>query len=160
MGLPRALTALVVPVTRKALGRKRTVLGSLMAAWPSVVGEDMGRLTVPERVTLAGGGGRAQGVLVLRVATADAPTVEYAVPALRDRINAHYGFAAITRIKLIQVPVAGRGRAPPPPLGASGKDTSPSELSPAVAQVDDDDLRRSLASLERAIRSREDPDGP
>lgn len=155
MGLPRSLTAIVQPVARTALGRKRTVLGSLIAAWPGVVGEDIARLAVPDKVSLAGPG-RGEGVLVLRVAAADAPTIEYAIPYLCERINAHYGHQAVTRIKLVQ-----RGMPGWPPLraGMAAAETATAELEPdlkdALAGIEDADLRRSLAALGEAILRRE-----
>lgn len=155
MGRPRALTAVVQPVTRAALGRKRSVLGSLIAAWPAVVGEDIARRTVPDKVTLSGPG-RGQGVLVLRVAPADALSIEYAVPELRQRINAHYGYEAVSRIKLLQSAPAGSTQRP---AMAGAARAVPVPLEPALAArlagVADDDLRRSLTALGQAIRARE-----
>lgn len=154
MGRPRALTAVVQPVTRAALGRKRSVLGSLIAAWPTVAGEDIARRTVPDKVTLSGAGG-GLGVLVLRVASADALSIEYAVPELRERINAHYGYQAVSRIKLVQSALPGRLQPP----AATGQPPAPVALEPslvaALATVADDDLRQSLAALGQAIRARE-----
>ncbi|NBC32733.1 MAG: DUF721 domain-containing protein, partial [Alphaproteobacteria bacterium] len=101
------------------------------------------------------------GVLVLRVAPADAPTIEYAVPHLRDRINAHYGYQAVSRIKLLQRAPPARPR--PGPAPAPTPDVGKSDLGPALraslAGIEDAELRTSLAALGQAIQDRERKSG-
>lgn len=165
MGLPRALTAIAQPVTRRALGRKRTVLGSLLVAWSDIVGEEMARQAIPERVTLSGGG-RESGVLVLRVGSADAMTVSYAAPELLQRINSHFGYRAIAKITLKQSPVGPRPLAPNagqakrlPINGGQEIDAQAVEgLSSTLAEVTDPEIRQALERFGRALMSREDSD--
>ena len=167
MALPRALTAVAQPVARSALGRKRTVLGSLLMAWPDIVGAEMARRAVPDRVALSGAG-RDDGVLVLRVASADALSLTYAIPGLRQQINTHYGYPAIAKIKLkhgtVGRPASGaqavsgalmaQGRAAF--LAAAASETVQAELAGVeLASVEDPEIRQALERLGQALAIRE-----
>ena len=162
MGLPRSLTAVAQPVTRRALGKKRTVLGSLLAAWSDVAGPEIARLAVPDRLTLSGGG-RDSGVLVLRVASADALSISYALPDLRQRINTHYGYQAVAKITLKQTPIGSRAPArdpwgstlSPPSRERGAGDLAEPELSTMLTDVDDPDIRQALERFGRALHARE-----
>jgi hypothetical protein len=150
MSRPRALAAVLRPVTRQALGRSRTAVGSLIADWAAIVGEATAARAVPEKLTFPRGR-RDGGTVVLRVAAADALRLQHEAPRILERINGHYGYRAVERLKLVQGtpvrPPAGPVRRP---LGAGDR----AAIADAVADVADAALRDRLAALGRALYGR------
>ncbi|MEQ8966495.1 MAG: DciA family protein [Azospirillaceae bacterium] len=148
---PRALAAVIGPITRSALGKSKSAIAALIADWPVVVGPEIAAAARPER--LAFPRGRQDGAtLTLTVAPAEALVLQHDLPRLIERINAHYGYAAVAKIKLVQAPPppAPAARAPARPIPAGEAAT----IDAAVAGVEDDDLRARLAELGRALLRR------
>jgi hypothetical protein len=65
-----------------------------------------------------------------------------------DRINTFFGSQIVARLALTQAPVGHRRRTPVPPL-SSGEER---EVAETVAPIEDEELRKSLTRLGRAIR--------
>ena len=136
----------------RAAGEKRgfAVL-RLLTRWPEIAGEDMARITRPVRIGYSRDGFGA--TLTLLTAAAQAPIVQMHLPRLRERVNACYGYAAISRISLTQTAATGfsEGRAdflPAPP--AAPATANPDLCRKAAAQVQgvqDDGLRAALETL-------------
>jgi len=150
MSRPRALAAVLRPVTRQALGRSRAAVGSLVADWAAIVGEATAARAVPEKVTFPRGR-RDGGVVVLRVMAAEALRLQHEAPRILERINGHYGYRAIERLKLVQgTPVRPVDRPVYRPLSAGDQ----AGIAGAVAGVADAALRDRLAALGRALYGR------
>ncbi len=156
MSRPRALAALMAPITRQALGRSRSAVGSLLAEWTAIVGDDLARRTIPDRLSFRRGQ-RDGGELVLRVEPADALEVQHEMPRLIDRINRHYGYAAIARVKLIQTP---RPQPAPRPAAGTLDPADRAALEAVLARVEDAELRERLARLGRALFATDRRGGP
>jgi len=146
---PRSLAAVAGPVARRALGRSRSAVAALIADWPAVVGPEIAAAARPE--SLGFPRGRQDGAtLTLKVAPAEALTLQHDLPRLAERINAHYGYAAVARIKLVQAP-------PPVPPAPASRPLTPAEaatVDATVAAVADAGLRARLAELGRALLRR------
>src|SRR5512135_3023423 len=135
---PRSLAALLQPIARQALGKQGAALGALFADWPAIVGEEVARRALPEWLSLPGPR-QEQGVLTLRVDPADALELQHDAPRLIERINAYYGYRAISRITLIQAPPSRR-----PGPATRRRPLTPSEeteLETVLAGIDDEGLR-------------------
>lgn len=77
----------------------------LLTHWAEVAGADLGRITRPVKV---GYGREGMGAtLTLLTTGAMAPMVEMQKERLRERVNAVYGYAAISRILLTQTAATG-----------------------------------------------------
>ena len=129
----------------------------LLTHWPEVVGEDLARMTRPVKIGYGREGFGA--TLTLLVASAHAPMVQMQIPRLIERVNAAYGYAAISRILLTQTAASGFAegqaefspapKAPPPP--------DPALLAKAAetaAPVKDPDLRAALEAMAQNILTR------
>ena len=151
MKSPRALAALIDPIARRALERRHPVLATLLTEWPVIVGPRLGAATLPEKLSSRPEQG---GVLDLRVASADAVEVQHQLPLLIERINAFYGYMAIQRIKLVHGPVRRpqSAAAPSRPLAAGDA----ASIDKALAGIEDEELRRRLDALARAVFARND----
>jgi hypothetical protein len=130
----------------------------LLTHWAEVAGDEMARKTRPVKIGY-GKGGMMGATLTLLVRAAEAPMVQMALPVLKERVNAVYGYAAISHIHLTQTAATGFSegqaefvaakKAPAPP--------DPAVLARAhgVAQeVADPSLRTALEQLAQNILTR------
>jgi hypothetical protein len=149
----RALAATLPAITRTALARRGFAEGGLIAEWPSIVGAAIAARCQPAKLSLARPGRRQDGALMLRVEPGFALELQHLAPQIIERVNGHYGYAAIARLTFQQGPLSTpRRQAPSPlrPLGAAEE----ADLREQVAAVEDEDLRGALERLGRALRQR------
>ena len=126
----------------------------LLTHWAEAVGEDMARKTRPVKIGYGKGGMGA--TLTLLVKAAEAPMIQMAVPRLKDRVNAVYGYAAISHIHLTQTAATGfaEGQAEfaPAPKALKQPDPATTAKAAAVAEgVADPSLRQALDLLAQNI---------
>ncbi len=91
---------------RLAAGRYGFAAADLLSRWPEAAGEAFAGLCRPVRVTY----GRSRGLgatLLVEARGAHAPEIEMQAPVLLERINAFYGYRAISRLKVTQAGGAG-----------------------------------------------------
>ncbi len=130
----------------------------LLTHWAEVAGEDMARVTRPVKV---GYGREGMGAsLTLLVSGAMAPIVEMQKEKLRERVNAVYGYAAISRIILTQTASTGfaEGQAEFTPAPRKIAVIDPKVQAEAVrtaAPVQNADLRAALEALAQNILNRQ-----
>lgn len=132
----------------------------LLTHWPEIVGEDLATVTRPVKVGWAKEGFGA--TLTVLTTGPMAPMVEMRKTAIRDRVNACYGYNAIARIHLTQTAAQGfaEGQTPFAPAPAASAPPPPDPAvtakAAAVAQgVDDTGLRAALETLARNILTRQ-----
>ncbi|WP_415183746.1 DUF721 domain-containing protein [Phaeovulum sp.] len=130
----------------------------LLTHWAEVVGEDLAARTRPVKVGYGKGGFGA--TLTLLTMGASAPMVQMELPKIREKVNACYGYNAISKVLITQTaPMgfaegqAGFGPAPKAP---------PKQTDPAIRQraeetaqvVQDGGLRAALELLAQNVLSR------
>jgi len=151
MGKSRSLSAVAGPIARKALGKRFAALGALLGDWPHIVGADMARRTQAEKLEFPHGE-RQGGTLTIRAASADALELQHETPRILERLNGHFGYRAIDRIKLIQAP-------PAPPKPASVRPSKPptptesAEIANALSTVENPALRHHLEQMADALQT-------
>ena len=142
----------------RAAGESRGfAVARLLTHWAEAVGEDMARKTRPVKIGYGKGGMGA--TLTLLVRAAEAPMVQMALPQLKDRVNAVYGYAAVSHIHLTQTAATGfaEGQAEftPAPKAAKQPDPATTAKAQAVAEgVTDPSLRQALEQLAQNILTR------
>ncbi len=139
-------------IGRRKRGFERT------SHWEEIAGAETAAIARPVEVSYGRGGFGA--TLVLLTTGANAPMLEMQKERLRERVNATYGYAAISRIRLTQTapigfsegqaefrrkPKAGRP-APTPEIVARAHD--------AARGVQNEDLRKALEALAQNVLSR------
>lgn len=145
----------------RAAGESRGfAVARLLTHWAEVAGEDMARRTRPVKIGYGKGGLGA--TLTLLVRASEAPMVQMALPQLKERVNAVYGYAAIQHIHLTQTAATGfaEGQAKFTPAPKAPKPTDPAVTAKAatVAEgVSDPGLRRALEQLAQNILTRPRP---
>ena len=129
----------------------------LLTHWAEVAGEEMARKTRPVKIGYGKGGMGA--TLTLLVKAAEAPMVQMALPQLKDRVNAVYGYAAVSHIHLTQTAATGfaEGQAEFTPAPKPAKPADPVLSAKAQAAADgvtDPSLRSALEQLAQNILTR------
>ena len=130
----------------------------LLTHWPEIAGEELSRVTRPVKVHYGREGMGAS--LTLLVSGAMAPIVEMQKEKLRERVNAIYGYAAISRIILTQTASTGfaEGQAeftPAPKKIAVIDPKVQAEAARTAAPIQNADLRAALEALAQNILNRQ-----
>ena len=142
---------------REAGEKRGFAVTRLLTQWAEVVGEDTARITRPVKI---GYGREGMGAtLTLLVSPAHAPMVQMDLPRLKDRVNAAYGYAAISRISLTQTAAVGFAEgqaefAPAPKRAITVDPALQAEARAVAAPVHDETLRAALEALAQNILTR------
>ncbi|MEM9343639.1 MAG: DciA family protein [Pseudomonadota bacterium] len=129
----------------------------LLTHWAEIAGQEIAKISRPVEVKFGRDGLGA--TLVLLVEGAHAPLVEMQAEALREKVNAVYGYRAISRIRITQTAPTGFAegqaefiRAPKQKRGPT--DAARQDAARQAAQIEDPALRQALESLGASILSR------
>jgi len=152
IGATRAVSTLIGPLTRRALGKHGFASASLISDWTTIIGAELAASCQPVKLAFAPGK-RDAGTLHLRVSGGAALEIQHVTPQLIERINGHLGYHAVARLKLIQGPLA-RGSAPRRPRTAPRNPVPPRQWD-GLDAIDDPALRESLERLGAAVAARE-----
>ena len=135
----------------------------LLTHWAEIAGADIAAVARPVRIGFAKGGFGA--TLTILCSGPGAPVVQMRLPAIRDRVNACYGYNAVSRVVITQTSAMGLAEEPTPFVGKQALE--PSDPPPAIrAEADalssaiaDDSLRAALAALGQNVlnRARKEP---
>lgn len=142
---PRALSTLLPAVAKTAFKRGGQALAALAADWDAIVGPEMGRQTLPVKLAFAPGE-RAGGTLHVAASGALALELQHL-----ERINGHFGYRAVERIRLVQdvARVEARMRRRTPARNANAN-----APAPPVEGVEDPELQAALKRLGQALARR------
>ncbi|MDJ0512198.1 MAG: DciA family protein [Methyloceanibacter sp.] len=162
-GGPRAIGGFVEKALDRAARARGFATTALLSDWPAIAGAELARYTMPDRLiwprrndpwdedgTDARGvpenttrGHKAGGAtLVLRIEGPRAIEVQHRGPQILERINAYFGYRAVTEMRFLQAPISRvrrPKRSPNPPLPAYGL--------PKSAGIQDKGLTRALERL-------------
>lgn len=149
---------LVRAPVRKAGESRGFAVARLLTHWPEVVGDEIAAQTRPVKVGY-GKGGLGATLTLLTIGPA-APLVQMQLEQIRERVNACYGYNAISRILLTQTAATGfaEGQASfapaPKPAPPAPDPVAARRAEAAVSAVSDPDLRAALALLGQNVLSR------
>jgi len=151
--IDRLAEALLDPVVSKA-GFSST---QILAAWPDIVGPDLAERSRPEKLRWParresddGTAGSSDGAtLVVRAEGGDAMELQYASAQIVAKINAIFGWRAVSRLSIRQAPVNTGQQDAQSPSPAPAKPAKPLDSGTAerIASVEDEELRDALARL-------------
>jgi hypothetical protein len=142
----------------RAVGESRGfAVARLLTHWAEIVGEDLARTTRPVKVGYGRDGLGA--TLTVLTTSAQAPMVQMDLPRIRDRVNACYGYAAISRISVTQTAPTGfaDGQVEFTPAPKIAPTVDPAIVQAAAETTDgvqDTSLRAALENLARNVLSR------
>ncbi len=143
---------------RKASESRGFAESRVLTHWAEIVGEDTARICQPVDVKYGRQGFGA--TLTVLTTGAQAPMLEMQKETLRTRINAAYGYNAITHMRITQTAPTGfaEGQAvfgAAPRAEKSKPDAATcAEAAEVAAPVGDDDLRQALERLAQNVISK------
>ncbi|MDA0305178.1 MAG: DciA family protein [Proteobacteria bacterium] len=152
-GGPRAIAASLAATTRDIFQKRGFADGAILKDWPTIAGEHLARHTRPEKITHPKAQGTG-GTLYLTIENGSiALELQHLQPLLIERINGFFGFKAVERLKITQGPLPASGERPAwqPRDLEKGEEAN---LAESLMDVQDDDLRRALENLGRAVLAR------
>ena len=135
---PRSLAALLPDLIRPALRRRSPAAAHLTAEWEAVVGPAIAAVSQPRRLF--------SGTLSIAASGSTALELQHLSAALMERINAHLGHKAVSRLRFVQdfsTPRLPASAPPPPQARAAAAD--------AVAHLPEGALRDALERLGRSV---------
>ena len=156
--LPDLLGRVLDPPAR----RRGLAEATLLTDWPAVVGPELAARSQPVKLT-GDRSARGAATLVLHCGSAAALELQHAELQLLERINDHFGYPAVARLRLIQAPPKRpvKHRAARPVRALTPDDLEAIEV--AVVPLADPGLREALARLGRTLKAQIDEpasDGP
>lgn len=142
----------------RRMGEKRGFSETrLLTHWAEIAGAETAAICRPVKVGFPRGGFGA--VLTLLTTGAQAPMLAMRLPQLREKVNACYGYAAISRIDITQTAPTGFAEgqaefAPKPRVRPAPGPEAEARARETAAGVGDDGLRASLERLALNIISK------
>ncbi|SLN67786.1 hypothetical protein PEL8287_03758 [Roseovarius litorisediminis] len=131
----------------------------LLTHWAEIVGEDIAAIAHP--VNVAYGRQGLGATLTVLTTGAQAPMLEMQKEKLRDKVNAVYGYNAISRLRITQTAPTGfaEGQASfahhaPPETKPLPEPETLKKAAKLVAPVGDTSLREALETLGRNVLSK------
>ncbi len=143
---------------RKATEKRGFVETRLLTHWAEIVGAATAGICRPVKVGYGREGFGA--TLTLLTSGANAPMLQAELPKIRERVNASYGYAAISQIRLTQTAASGFAApqaeyAPAPDRHLKTPDPKKSAaLNGTISDVESDSLRSALEALGQNILTR------
>jgi len=162
----KAVGSFVPRLTRPAFERYGFSAAALITDWETIVGTDLARYTMPERlkwpkrVEWTGNEvsdedrGRPGATLVLAVAAGRALDIQYRGAQLIDRINSYFGYRAVADLRIVQVASIRPLEAAATPQLAPTASTASSKPREELAQITAPDLKAALERMAEGIVAR------
>ena len=148
----RAVADLLPEVGGAAFKRFGFVQSAIVGRWGEIVGARYAEVSAPESIRFPTGK-RSDGTLTLTVTGAHAPMMQHVAPAIMERVNQFFGYAAIARIVIRQSAMpAPRLRAAPSSLRPV-----PAELGDSLRNIADPELHAVLTALAGAVAASDGP---
>ena len=148
----RSISHTVEKLTRPIFGGRGFSSGKILSEWPNIVGALLSKHTFPEKISYPPTE-RINGTLFLRI---DSPALSLELQHMEiqmlERINTHFGFKAVTRIKLIQGTLPTQENKGPKPKRKLTENEH-RELSATLNVISDPDLKQALQALGSEVKT-------
>lgn len=142
---------------KKAGASRGFALTRLLTRWEEIVGIDLATMAQPVEISHTRSSGLG-ATLTLLTSGAQAPLLEMEKPKILEKVNACYGYRAISRVRITQTAATGFAEAqarftgtPPAPPAQMPQAPAP---DPVAEGVSDTGLRSALERLGQNIRAR------
>jgi hypothetical protein len=151
-GRARTVSEMLPDVGRAAFRRFGFVQSSIVSRWPEIAGARYAKVSAPESIRFPQGK-RDSGTLTLVVSGAHATMMQHVEPAIIERVNRFFGYAAISKVTLRQGHIA-----PATPKRAAPELVAlPVELGDSLRTIADPELKAVLESLARGVATQAMP---
>ncbi|MBL4806649.1 MAG: DUF721 domain-containing protein [Rhodobacteraceae bacterium] len=140
---------------RDTTGQRGFAEARLLTQWPEIVGESVAKIAKPVKISYTRQGLGAK--LTILALGANGPELQMQLPRIKERVNACYGYNAISEIRITQTASTGFGEGAtafdydiPVPKKMLSQDQS-AELKSCLETVGDSTLRELLEKLGRNV---------
>jgi hypothetical protein len=147
----RAIGAAMPAITKTSLMKRGFAAARVIAAWPDIVGPLLSSCSIPERLVKDRAG--TEPTLLVKVAPGAALELQHLEPLVIERINTHFGFRAVARLKLKQGPVT-RLAAPATPRRKPVDPAVEKDLERRLTGIADPGIQSALLALGRVVAQR------
>jgi len=159
-GFSRAATLMQTKI-RKASEDRGFAVTRLLTHWSEVVGQATATIATPVNVSYGKGGMGA--TLTLLTTGAQAPMLEMQKEQIREKVNACYGYRAISRVRITQTAPTGfsEGRVAfaPAPKVKKTPDAAMQSAAKALSEtVENEKLRAALTALGANVLAKQNAD--
>ena len=140
----KRLATMIDPMIAPSASARGFTIGRILSQWSDIVG-DMASWCSPDSVAFPRDS-RTDGTLRLQIASGRGPQAQAMSQVIIDRVNANFGYQAISRISLVQT-LVDQPASPPP---ASAPATEPLDiwaLDDKLKDVKSPELRAALRRL-------------
>ena len=139
------LSGLIDKMVAPSVQKRGFVISRLVSEWPAIAG-DMARWSRPSQINLSRGGG---GTLKLAIASGFGPVALQMKAAIIDRVNAAFGYRAISEVVFVQtLPPPRRDTSHvPPATPPEARARATWELDAKLEKVASPELRAALRRL-------------
>ena len=156
---PRPLSEFLGATLSDSLKTQGFASTEIIARWADIVGTEIAAHSEPMKITWPRAnttGDMDDGVpepatLVLRVEGPAALEIQHLSAVILERVNRFFGWQAIGRIALLQVPPSGAPHTPPTPPPPLDPEVA-ARIAASLPAIEDEDLRQALARLGAAIK--------
>ncbi len=126
----------------KTAGEKRGfAVMRLLTHWAEIVGDDLSKMATPVKIGYSRDGFGA--VLTVLTTGPNAPLVQMQLPQIRERVNACYGYSAISRVAITQTAPVGFHD------GRVMFEDTPEEVKPPVSE----EVKRASAAMTDGVEN-------
>lgn len=150
---PQPLGGLVARTLDPLVARRGFATAELITRWAEIAGPDLARVTRPEQINwpraAEGEPESRPGIVILRVEGRAALDVQHGSGQIVERINAYFGWRAVSGLRIRQGPVREREESRLPPARRLAAEEEHA-IGERVGTIEDDGLRAALAALGRA----------
>lgn len=101
----RAVAASLPAILKPLAAERGASLVALQLDWPEIVGAEIAERCRPLELRL--GSGRAEGMLTVKAESGFALELQHLAPQVLERINGHFGYRAVVRLRVRQGPLGG-----------------------------------------------------
>ena len=161
----RTIGALTPKVTKTAFQKFGFATAQLVGDWRAIVGDRLAATTAPDKLRWpkrpgeVDGDGSAVGprggaTLVIRVEPAVALDVQYKATMIVERINAYFGYRAVSDLRIVQGHIARQGE-----LAAAAPRPTPGKMRKSTALpldgITDEGLKAALQRMQAGLQARQ-----
>jgi len=148
----RKVADLLPDIGAAAFKRFGFVQSAVVSRWGEIVGQRYAEVSAPDSIRFPAGK-KSDGTLTLAVTGAHAPMMQHVAPAIIERVNQFFGYAAVARVVIRQGAMpAPKPRAAPPSIRPV-----PADLGDSLRNIADPELRECLAALAGAVAASNGP---
>ena len=145
-GMPKQVARLLPALARKAYRKYGFAESAVLIRWREIVGASLAQRCAPTRLAFQRGR-RGCGTLHVMAEGPAALELQHMEPLVIERINAFYGYSAVSRLSVTQAPLPLARPSKQPRPAARPDQSAQTRLDRQLADLHNDGLKSALSCL-------------